>query len=95
MPLSFAIRLAIAMLVSLRTGTTEPTLILDEPTAALHDDSDHEGTMAMIRRAGSMIGAGKTIVVSHSPALVALCDCAVVVANGKLDVISPARIPEA
>ena len=94
-PLSFAIRVALAVLVAFRTGTTLPTLVFDEPTAALHDINDFERLMAMIRRAAAMVGASKVLIVSHSPEFVALCDSAIVVANGKLDVISPARIPEA
>lgn len=93
--LAFAIRLAVTTLVTMRTSTILPTIVLDEPTAGLHDVADYEAVMAMVRRAAAMIGAGKVLVVSHTREVVELCDSAVHVANGKLDVISPARIPDA
>lgn len=86
--LVLAFALALARVVCSRTGATAPTLIRDESGGAVSIENA-PSYVAMLRGGAQAIGASKTVLVSHSPAIVSLCDVAIRVTDGRLEVRDP------
>jgi exonuclease SbcC len=82
---SEALSLALATVACRRAGVQEPSLIRDESGAAL-DPTNARAYVAMLRRAGALIGARQILIVSHSPEVQDLCDARIVVKDGEVTV---------
>ncbi len=79
--LAEALSLAITTLSCREHGVESPTLIRDESGAALDPERARQW-IAMLRRAVTLIGAQRCLLVSHSPEVQELCDARIVVADG-------------
>jgi DNA repair protein SbcC/Rad50 len=71
--LNEALSLALTVLTCRRSGASRPTLIRDEPTAAL-DPLNGLAYAAMLRRAASFVNADKVLFVTHQAAIADLAD---------------------
>jgi exonuclease SbcC len=71
--LNEALGLALTVLTCRRSGASRPTLIRDEPTAAL-DPENGLAYAAMLRRAASYVSAHKILFVTHQAAIAELAD---------------------
>lgn len=88
--LGCAFSLALAAFVCGRVGATAPTLFLDEAGGGVSPERT-EPYVTMIRRGARAIGAGKVLLVTHSPACQALTDVAIRVDRGRLTLTTPTR----
>lgn len=82
-----AVALALSMLACRRSGVERPTLVRDETGAAL-DPVNARAYVAMLRRAAEVISADRVLFVSHQPECSELADARIVVADGKVEVVS-------
>lgn len=82
-----AVALALSMLACRRSGVERPTLVRDESGAAL-DPVNARAYVAMLRRAAEVVGASMVLFVSHQPECSELADARIVVADGKVEVVS-------
>jgi DNA repair exonuclease SbcCD ATPase subunit len=85
--LSESISLALTMLAAQRAGFEGPTIVRDESGAAL-DGENSRRYVAMLRRAGELIGCSKILLVTHSQDVRALCDTTLLVQDGRIEVLS-------
>lgn len=81
-----AISLALTVAACRTAGLDGVTLVRDESGAAL-DAENARRYVAMLRRAAGMVGASRTLLVSHSAAVVAECDAAIRVRDGAIEVV--------
>jgi DNA repair protein SbcC/Rad50 len=77
-----AISLALSAMACRRAGVVRPTLVRDESGAAL-SPAKGEAYVAMLRRAATIVGADRVLLVSHSPEVQALADARIVIDDGK------------
>lgn len=84
-----ALSLALSVLACRRHGVVGPTLVRDESGAAL-DAGNGRAYVAMLRRAGELIGASQILFVSHNVELQELADARIHVADGCATVIGGA-----
>lgn len=80
-----AINLAISMLGVRHAGLSKPTLVRDESGAALDGDNGR-AYVEMLRRAASLVGAHKVLLVTHSEELAEMADSRITISNGRLEV---------
>ena len=78
-----AVANAVAAVACSRASIEGPVLVRDESGAAL-DPTNERAWCAMLRRTAAIVGASRVLVITHSPALRALCDSTLWVANGTL-----------
>jgi exonuclease SbcC len=76
-----ALSLALTTLACRESGVESPTLIRDESGAAL-DSERAPQWVAMLRRAGELIGASKVLFIAHNPELWQLADARIEVTDG-------------
>jgi exonuclease SbcC len=81
-----AIRGALSVLSCRRAGLRGVTLVRDEATGVL-DRDNAPAYVRMLRRLAEMVDASRVLFVAHDPALWALADSRVHVANGRVDVV--------
>lgn len=82
---SEALSLALAMLGCKRSGVANPTIVRDETGAAL-DSERAPQYIAMLRRAGELVGASKVLFVAHNPDLWALADSRIDIRDGAISI---------
>lgn len=82
-----ALSLALTMLACRQSGATGVTLIRDESGAAL-DPENARAWIRMLRRAADLVGARHVLFVSHNRDTWELADARIVVADGKVEVMS-------
>lgn len=77
---------AVAILACRRLGMEAPTIVRDESDAALGSEN-FAAWVAMLRRTVAIVGASKMLVITHKPAVAALCDAVVEVRDGAVHVL--------
>lgn len=78
-----AVSLALTVAACRTAGIEAASVVRDESGAAL-DQEKSVAYVGMLRRAVTMIGAGRLLVVTHSPAIADLCDARMRVADGSI-----------
>jgi exonuclease SbcC len=78
---------SLALMVVASRGQEGGSIVRDESGAAL-DNSNARGYVAMLRKAATMTGARQVLLVSHAKEVQELCDAQIVVADGKVEVMT-------
>ncbi len=86
-PLASAFSLALAGYLAKSRGLTAPTLVLDEPGSGL-DEANVGAWIDMLRAAARMIGASKTLVITHDRRVIDAADAVVEIRDGAVHALS-------